>query len=717
VEIMSLDRRRRTPVPQHHPTSTLRAAWWAAFGLTMLVAAFAQADSPHDLPPHPRLLFNQAGIAALKQKVQRVPWSQTWAHFISTLDEQLQRPIELPPRGGNWSHNYVCPTHGARLKQGKSLGEWRWEHHCPVGPHVLQGDRSAATLDFDGNAISGVHADYAGQIRDLGLAYQVTGQARYADRAREILLAYAERYLSYPYHNNRGQIVKSDGGRVASQSLTEASWLVPVVQGADLIWDTLSQDQWQAVEERLLRPALDETVLNRSAQPVIHNIQCHRNSAVGLVGLLLGDRPLIAQAIDGPSGYRANMAQGVQADGVWFEGAWGYHFFTIRGLWPLVEAARNCGLDLYGPEFKRLFDAPLRLATPGFRLPAFNDSGEVALDNSASYYELAFARYQDPAYAALLASGKRDSELALWFGGDTLPSGDLPARGCRNAAASGYAILQRGAGREATWLCVKYGPHGGGHGHPDKNSFVLYARGQAIMPDSGSHAYGSPLHRGWDKTTLAHSTLVVDEKSQAQATGKCLAFGSDQDVDYAMTDAGPIYPGVRFVRTAALLDADLVVFVDQVAADSPRTLDLACHHNGRWLDLPPGEAFSAPQGAGYGFLQEAASRSSSGAAELVLELADGSRSRLTLAGGEPTERITATRVGADTEHRVPVAIFRRVAQRTAFVWAVSLDAEPVQVEVTSSTVAMVTTVRVRSPHGAWHLTADAGNGSVVVASP
>lgn len=700
----------------HGGRKTLRAARSAALTLILLATAFVRADSGEALPPHPRLLFNQEGIAALQQKVQRAAWSQTWAEFTTVLDRQFERPIELPPRGGNWSHNYVCPAHGARLGRGRSLGDWQWEHHCPVGPHVLRGDPSQAALDFDGNAIMGVHAEYAAQIRDLGVAYQVTGQPRYAERARGILLAYAARYLTYPQHNNRGQLVKAGGGRVASQSLTEASWLVPLVQGADLIWDTLSQEQRQAVEEQLLRPALEETVLNRATKPVIHNIQCHRNSAVGLVGLLLGDRQLIEHAIDGPSGYRANMAQGVQADGVWFEGAWGYHFFTIRGLWPLVEAARNCGIDLYGPEFKRLFDAPLRLATPNFRLPAFNDSGEVAIGNSASFYELAFARYQDPAYAALLATGKRDSEMALWFGADALPSGELPAGGSRNAEASGYAILQRGAGRDATWLCLKYGPHGGGHGHPDKNSFVLWARGQTVMPDSGSHAYSSPLHRGWDKTTLAHSTLVVDEKSQSQASGKCLAFGTARDVDFAMTDAGPIYPGVRFVRTAAVVDANLVVFIDQIEADSPHTLDLACHHHGRWDDLPPGQPFSGPAAAGYDFLREATSRSESRGIELALVLSDGSQSRLTLAGGEPTEVITATRVGADTEHRVPVAIFRRVAQRTALVWAVSLDAAPVRVVVESPTTPMVTTAQIESRHGTWRLTADAVGGTVQLLS-
>ena len=305
----------------------------------------------------------------------------------------------------------------------------------------------------------------------------------------------------------------------------------------------------------------------------------------------MGDQQLIDDAIDGISGYRANMAQGVQADGVWCEGAWGYHFFTIRGTWPLTEAARNCGIDLYGPELQRLFDAPLRLATPDFRLPAFNDSGEVTVAREADFYELAYARYHVPAYAALLARQQAvGPDGSVVRRPQHLQRRVAPLRS-RNAEASGYAILQRGDGPQATWLCLKYGPHGGGHGHFDKNHFVLYARGEAVMPDAGSHAYGSPLHRDWDKTSFAHNTLVVDETTQAAATGKCLCFGSEAGVDYAMVDAGSIYPGVRFVRTAALVNPELVVFVDQVQADKPHTLDLVCHHQGQWESLPAGREF------------------------------------------------------------------------------------------------------------------------------
>jgi len=650
------------------------------------MSAVAASES---LPPHPRLLLDRQDIVALQQRIAQSPWPERWAAYKAGVDKSLARPIDLPPRGGNWSHNYVCPEHGARLKQGKRIGPWEWEHRCPVGNHILRGNPAKANLDFDGNAIMAAHGDYARLVADAGVVYQVTGDRRYADKARDILLAYTAKYLAYPRHDNRGR--SKGGGRIASQSLTEASWLIGMAQGADLIWDTLSADQRRAAEEKLFRPVLAQVIL--PSHHGIHNIQCRLNTAIGLVGYLLGDERLIHIAIDDPQyGFRQQIIQGVRDDGMWCEGASGYHFFTIEGLWPLAEAARHCGLDLYDARFKSMFDGPLALAMPNLTLPNFNDSGTVLLTSRADLYELAYARWHDPRYAPMLAAGRRKGDLALWFGTPDLPKGEINAgRGSRNSPASGYAILERGAGAAAAWLCVKYGPHGGGHGHNDKNHFILYAHGSVVMPDGGTHAYGSPLHKSWDQTTLAHNTLVVDEQSQARATGQCLAFGATNGVDFAITDAGPIYPGVRFVRTVALLNETLAVIVDQVHADKEHVFDIACHLTGKWQTLPAGQPWTPPDIAGYKHIANATTRTSAAGLTVSTDIA------LTLAGGAPTEIITGTGIGASTEDRVPVLLLRRKAKETAFVWAVSLDAKPVTLETAASAVT------VRAGDRRWNL--------------
>jgi len=326
-----------------------------------------------------------------------------------------------------------------------------------------------------------------------------------------------------------------------------------------------------------------------------------------------------------------------------------------------------------------MFEAPIQMAMPNLVLPAFNDSSERDLPNEL--YELAYARYHDPLDLIGLSGVDRKNQYALWFGEDRLPAANQIHLGSRNSIASGYAILQRGDGPDATWLCLKYGPHGGAHGHPDKNTFILYSRGQALLPDAANRRYGSPLHYEWDKVTLSHNTLVVDEKSQRPATGKSLAFGSEHGVDYAMIDAGDIYDGVRFVRTAVLLNENLALFVDQIQSDRSHTFDLACHYRGRWPKLMGTERPKLPSDEGYQHLRDAASMHTNNGATLLLEGENSSHAAIVLAGNEASQIITAYGIGKTTEDQVPVAIFRRQSPQATYVWAVSLKGVPVKLNV------------------------------------
>jgi hypothetical protein len=432
---------------------------------------------------------------------------------------------------------------------------------------------------------------------------------------------------------------------------------------------------------------------------------------VGLTGFLLGDDALLDAAIDDPAqGYRAQMFKGVQPDGVWFEGAWGYHFYTLNALWPLVEAARNCGLDLYGEPLKKMYAAPIRLAMPNLFLPAFNDSAETDVHNEL--YELAWARYHDPALLAGIPSARNNS-MALWFGEDGLPPAPPLDAGSRNAAASGYAILQRGATPEATWVCVKYGPSGGGHGHPDKNNFILYARGQVVFPDPGTRLYGSPLHGEWDRVTVAHNTLAVDETSQTPATGRSLAFGSEHGADYSMSDAGEIYSGVRFVRTAVLLNQNLVVFIDRIRAERTHTFDLAVHLNGRWRSQSGGRPALASQ-EGYQHFRDAALIETGGGISLTVDVKPDWPVAVTLGGDEPTQVITATGIGKNTEDRVPLVLFRRHARETTYVWAISLEGAPVKLR-SRERAGGITDVQVAVSGASWRVTANPGASEVHIA--
>ena len=96
---------------------------------------------------------------------------------------------------------------------------------------------------------------------------------------------------------------------------------------------------------------------------------------------------------------------------------------------------------------------------------------------------------------------------------------------------------------------MKFGPHGGGHGHFDKLSFISYARGARQAADPGTQAYGAKSHNTWDKMTVAHNTISVDGKPQAESTGKLLEWNPGAQATEIRLSAGAVYPGVEMERT------------------------------------------------------------------------------------------------------------------------------------------------------------------------
>lgn len=629
-------------------------------------AVSAAEPLPAQLPPHPRLLFTAKDLPTIKARVDSQPWAKSHFNRLkSQADTWLKTEVKLPERGGQWYHWYSCPKHGARLRT-----ESPTRHVCPVDKEVFTG------YPYDDVALMGVHGRLADAVRELGIMFQLTQNQAYAAKAREILLAYAAKYESYPLHTIKGE-AKVGGGKVGPQTLDEAVWLIDVVQGADCIWNTLSEADRKQIAAGLLYPA---TTVIRQHKMSIHNIQCWKNSAVGLTGLLLGDMALVEEAINSPSGYRQQMAKGVSADGPWYENAWGYHFYTVSAVTHLTEGAFHSGINMYGPEFKRMFDAPIRLCMPDFRLPAFNDSGTASVTGSASLYETAYARYKEPAYREVLARYNRASDSALLHGGtDIAKAGEFsPASG--NFTATGNAVLSAGKGANALWLCLDYGPHGGGHGHPDKLGFVMFGQGQILAPDPGTANYGVPIQAGWFRTTIAHNTLTVDETSQQAAEGKCEAFIAADGLSTVTATAGKIYDDVVFRRTVAMIGDRLLVFIDQAKSGKEHTYDFAYHNIGK-ITAPAGaQPFTSPQKPGYSYLRDTKAMPATTGMALAFDTGKGKPVHWSAAGGKPTTYITGTGVGAHTEDRVPLVISRFTGKDAVLRWAVATDA-PVTVTV------------------------------------
>jgi hypothetical protein len=544
--------------------------------------------------PTPRLLADADDLARIEALAKSEPWAAAVRNGI--LQNAVRWPDahktryglsewKLPPDGGQWTHYYVCPTHGAGL-QNRAPGQ----NVCPID------NRNYTGWPYDQVVYSYRHSDNGGAARDNALAYRFTGEQQYAKNAARILLAYADVYSSYALKDTNNRQTAS-AARVFAQTLDESVWLMPVAWAYDLISDSgvLSPGERAHIERDLLRAAV--TVINRN-NAGISNWQSWHNGAIGAVGFALDDADLITQAIDGRSGFRYQMKNSVLSDGAWYEGAWSYHFYALDPLTQLAEMAARAGIDLWSDRALRsMFEAPLRMAGPDLNLPAFNDSGAVSLVSSDRLYELAYARYRDPIFAGVLGRRTRGKE-ALFWGAAELPSSTTPALPAAVFPASGNAMLR--AGGSDHYIAMKFGPHGGGHGHYDKLGFVSYARGTTMAVDPGTQPYAAPTHNTWDKMTVAHNTVVVDQATQAEATGELKGFAALPGISAARAAAGTAYKQASLERTM-ILTAEYAI--DAMAANSregaEHRFDWVYHNNGVLstpLQTVPGAGFPANNG-------------------------------------------------------------------------------------------------------------------------
>jgi len=567
-------------------------------GATLVDGATLEPAVPFPAREHPRTLLDAADFARIAARAAAQPWAAAARDGILAAADDWPAGYEsayglsswsLPPEGGQWTLWYVCPTHGVRLRH-----EGPGRHVCPVDGEVLTG------WPYDQVVYSWMHSDLAAFARDLGLAWRLTGNPAYAAGAVDILLAYAAAYAGYPLHDVHGE-PSGSAARVSAQTLDEANWLIPIAWAYDLVADAPALDEAgrTAIEHDLLRAAAATIRRNPAGTS---NWQSWHNAAIAAVGFALDDPTLLAQALRDPAnGFAYQLAASVSADGFWYEGSWGYHFYALDALLDTAEMAQRAGDDPYAdPALRAMLEAPVRFAMPDGSLPAFNDSGTSNIRSQRRHYEIAWNRYGDPLFAAPLSPTGRGRDALLW-GAETIPpAGDL-AFGSLLFPDAGYAVLRAGAGDEAVYLALDYGPHGGWHGHYDKLGFVLHARGAPLAIDPGTQSYAAPTHDTWDKVTVAHNTVVVDETTQAEATGTLHRFAALPDLAVAAADAGEAYASASLER-GLLLCPEYVLDRYRVASrdGAVHAIDWVVHIPGEpTTDLPLTPYAGFPSSEGY----------------------------------------------------------------------------------------------------------------------
>ena len=562
----------------------------------ILFAATVAQPAPAELVARaakgPSLLFAPAEIPAVRARLAgNADAKAWWSGFRADLDARLAEPVCVPTRGGQWAQWMTCKACG-----GKILSKSPTNHVCEACSAAYSG------WPYDDCYLSEVHYLYSGQVRACGIAYLMTGERRYAARAREILLGYAAAYGKYVWHGHDGPVDGPGkwGARVFAELLDEARWLIPMLEGYDCVAGALTADERRTICERLFRPSA-ETIRSQSFEWSNHEVW--HLVAYGLAGLVVGDVRYVDEALHSKYGALNQLDHGILADGLWHEGTLHYHYFTMKGLTLLFRALRNLGYAV--PEnYRKMFSAPFGQLTPDGALPAVNDTlpERFAPGDHPEQYEMANAWWDDPLYAWWIAQQPRNNEPAALWGRDRAVTRAPKPLSSALLGESGLAVLRsQTPGRIRSGivpdncLMMDFGPHGGWHGHPDKLNVFFWLHGRAVTEDPGCIRYGNPRHWGWYRSTLAHNTVRIDGRNQGYSTCDLLAFETNAERSVVVAsfsgsrpkkvpDDGPVAAGVDGLRMTALV-GDVVLDYFEVSSDAEHDYEWCFHARGE-VSLP-----------------------------------------------------------------------------------------------------------------------------------
>jgi hypothetical protein len=499
----------------------------------------------------------------------------------------------LPERQAGYFHDFFCPEHAVQLTFDPHHPH---RHTCPIDRSVFSGE------PFDSAWLWSVNDILSDAALKLAFrAFLFAGQNDVSNdsaRAKEILLGYADRYRMLP---RAPGIPPKYPGHAMWSSLDESVWIIRLVWAYSLLSCALSAAEHKQICDGLMQPAADH--IRQTCRTDIHNITNWNNAALTTLAIGLGDAALLLEALDGPTGLRAQLAQGVRLDGLWWEGSLSYHYYTLAALIWTMRVLRASGrpLDDNGI-IRKMFAAPIALAFPNLSLPAMNDcwytiglTGSVGhgIPDAAGLYEIAYGWYGDPEFAWILgenyARHPRTSVEALFDGAESIPAVTEPSLVSTHMLESGIAVLRTSESREnQTCLILRASPRGSSHDHPDQLSIQLFAHGAHLSPDLGTPGYGIELTNTWYRETISHNTVLLDGCSQPLASARITHFRIKDNtaVLQARVSWGEgAYAGVQMHRIILWRET---YFIDAFLVDCqrPHQIDWTYHSIGELSEYP-----------------------------------------------------------------------------------------------------------------------------------
>ncbi|ACQ81632.1 coagulation factor 5/8 type domain protein [Beutenbergia cavernae DSM 12333] len=422
------------------------------------------------------------------------------------------------------------------------------------------------------------------RVWTLALAYRLTDDATYAERAYEEMAAAAE----FPDWN-------------PESFLSVAEMLNGFAIGYDWLYGYLDEEQRSVVSTAMiemgLQPAMDGYEAGDGWTTATNNWQIVCVGGIAMASLALADvEPELAESLLQLGLQHVGPAIDEYApDGGFPEGPM-YWRYATRFLVQYVASLESAtGTDL------GFSDAPGLADTGAFSMNMNGASGRSFnfADASSSYggppelYWMA-GHYQRPEYAwwadeGLGLSGNdeaADTAAAMvWYGLSERATPGMAGLDQDARYDDVGVVLSRSAWATPTALFTGFRPgnNGGSHGDLDMGTFVLDAWGMRWADELGSDSYSLPGYFGSERWTYyrkraeGQNTLVVNPGSgpdqSVTATGEVIAQGSSPDGAFTVADLSSAYAdrGVEtWQRGVAMVDGrSRVIVQDEVEASEP----------------------------------------------------------------------------------------------------------------------------------------------------
>ena len=491
---------------------------------------------------HPRLIFLKADLPVIR-KTLKTTRKEAFASLKKVADENLS----LTPPGEPTYDQLENPV-------DRTIGYYR--------------------------AFQKLRRHHQDGMRPLALMYLLTGEKKYGEAAKAILLDAAD-------WDPEGISSVMGGKDEVGIGLALAG-----PQTYDWLYELLSEEERNKVKKMLIARA--EHLLHRLRNHTDYLYRSGSSHEIELIvflaefAIVLAEEPQAKVWLD--YSLRALLTAFPHfdgRDGGWNEGIPYGLAYNLIFMAPMQSITAACGFDMWQrPYFKKARKFFMYCVSIFGEVVPFGDGEQggsrLALVLS-SMFRFYGNLYQDPT-AAWWADSIRDEQgkrsLPLWLNGLILPNTiepKTPVNLCNDAAffGVGWAALHSDIcnPKKDLMILFKSSPFGSiSHSYADQNTFAIM-KGSAVLaaPGGGYYpVYGAPFHADYTRRTKSKNGILINGEGQivrkASANGHLIDFQSTKHLGYVCGDAVNAYEGLfkRFRRHVLMIRPSLICVIDDL---------------------------------------------------------------------------------------------------------------------------------------------------------